>query len=335
MELKDLKYFRTIAQCGTFSKAAAHLRVAQPALSRKIQKLEHNLGLQLLRRTARGVSPTEAGQILLQRAIAFEHELDEIRHEMARYAERATGTVRVAVQSPLSQLIVTDLVRAYQASHPGVTLELSEGFSGDLIDGLLNERFDLALADTPSHPHADLTYDQLWIEALHLVGPAGGEIGRRFGRGPVALPDLADLPVIMPGQRHGIRRLVDAAFERQHMRFRPVLEVNGAHMILQLVRSGFGYTLLSNHIIYQPIASGEVEAVSVRPMIRRTMSVITRTALLDDSRVAPLRQIVMDLAPGLAKQKQFGPAALYCGTAMPDGHGPKPAPALAAARLNA
>ena len=91
MDLKDLKYFRTIAECGSISKAAAHLRVAQPAVSRKILKLEHDLGVQLLRRTSRGVTPTEAGQVLLQRSIDLERSIDETRREVARYAERPTG----------------------------------------------------------------------------------------------------------------------------------------------------------------------------------------------------------------------------------------------------
>lgn len=150
VDIKDLRYFSVIAECGSFSKAAAHLRIAQPALSRKIQKLEHALGVKLLRRGARGVTTTDAGQMLLQRAMKFEHDFDEMRYEMARYAERATGMLRVAVQSPLSLVMAPELLRAYRPAHPGVTLELTEGFSGDLVDGLLNERIDIAVVDTPT-----------------------------------------------------------------------------------------------------------------------------------------------------------------------------------------
>jgi DNA-binding transcriptional LysR family regulator len=77
VDLKGLRYFRAIAERGTFSKAAAHLRVAQPALSRQIQKLEHDLGVQLLQRTARGVMPTEAGRLLLDRTRQLEQGLEE------------------------------------------------------------------------------------------------------------------------------------------------------------------------------------------------------------------------------------------------------------------
>ncbi len=337
MDLKDLKYFRTIAECGTFSKAAAHLRVAQPALSRKIQKLEHSLGVQLLKRTARGVTPTEAGYAMLQRSARFQAELDELQREIARYSERTTGVVRVAFQAPLSLIMAPLLLKEYRAAYPDVVLELTEGFSGDLIDGLLNERIDLAVADTPSHLHADLNDCQLWVETLQLVGPGGGRVIEQFGPGPLPVRDLANIPLIMPSRRYAIRRLVDAAFERQRLKFKPAIEANGAMMILQLVKAGFGYTLMPSNSIYPWTANGELEAIGVRPAIRRTMSVVTRTALLDDPRVAPLRELVRVVAPEIASQKRFGPAALYLGKesepptpAMPRRHGPQSAKALVA-----
>ena len=333
MDVKDLRYFSTVAECGSFSKAAAHLRIAQPALSRKIQKLEHALGVKLLRRGARGVTTTDAGQTLLQRATKFEHDLDEMRYEMARYAERATGLLRVAVQSPLSLIMAPELLRAYRPANPGVTLELTEGFSGDLVDGLLNERLDIAVVDTPTHPHADLSCAKLWVESLQLVGPVGGMISTWSGKGPVPLRSLTDLPIIMPSQRHAIRVLVDAAFERQHLRFRPAMEANGALMILQLVKSGFGYTLMPANRAYPWVNRGELEAIDLRPAVRRTMSIVTRTALLEDPRVALLRKLVISLAPKIEARTRLGPDVLYMdGSAeplMPVPHGALTAEALA------
>jgi DNA-binding transcriptional LysR family regulator len=96
VDLKDLKYFRAIAECGTFSKAAAHLRVAQPALSRKIQKLENDLGVQLLQRTARGVTATEAGRVLLGRTQELEQALEDIRREVT--VSRSARPARCALR---------------------------------------------------------------------------------------------------------------------------------------------------------------------------------------------------------------------------------------------
>lgn len=313
MDLKELRYFRTIAQCGTLSKAAAHLRVAQPALSRQIQKLEHDLGVELLRRTSRGVMPTEAGQVLLQRTVQFEYEIDEIRREVTRSADRATGVLRVAIQSSLSLVMVPELVTAYRTACPRVALELTEGFSGDLIDGLLETRFDVAIADAPSHSHTDLKCVPLWVETLQLVLPAGGAPAARLGSGPVSFQELAKLAIIMPSQRYAIRRLADAAFERHHLKFQPVLEANGPAMIFELVKAGLGFTLMPSGGSYPWIASGELEAIAIRPPIRRTISVVTRTALLNERAVASFQALVKAIAQRIVGSKRFGPAALYLG----------------------
>jgi LysR family transcriptional regulator, nitrogen assimilation regulatory protein len=310
MDLKELRYFRAIAECGTFSKAAAHLRIAQPALSRQIQKLEHGLGVQLLQRTARGVMPTEAGRLLLDRTRQLEQGLEETRHELARYAEAPTGALRVAVQSPLSQIMVPQLLRVLRAAHPGVVLELTEGFSGDLIDGMLDGQLDVAIVDTPTHPHADLKSTPLWVETLQLVCPGSDPLA---DRPVITVTELAALPIILPCRKHAIRRLVDTAFERQHLRLQPAIEANGAMMIFELVKAGFGYTLMPSSGHHPWVVSGELRPVEVRPAIRRTISLVTRAALHEHRLVSSFSTLVKDLAPGIAGLQRLGPARLYLG----------------------
>jgi LysR family transcriptional regulator, nitrogen assimilation regulatory protein len=323
VDLKDLKYFRAIAECGTFSKAAAHLRIAQPALSRKIQKLEHDLGVQLLQRNARGVTATEAGRVLLGRAQELEQALEDTRREVTSYAEWPTGALRIAVQSPLSQIIVPDLVRAYRTVYPGMVLELTEGFSGDLIDSLLERQLDVAIVDAPSHPHADLKCTPLWVETLQLVCPSGDAIAERIGAGPISWPELAKLPIIMPCRKHAIRRLVDVAFERQRLKFQPAIEANGAMMIFELVKEGLGYTLMPSSGHYPWVVGGQLRTIEVHPAIRRTISLVTRGSLQDGRPVAMFRTLVQNIAPRIAGMQRLGPASLYMGdaAAMPDGHG--------------
>lgn len=320
MDFKDLRYFRVVAQCGTFSKAAASLRVAQPALSRQVQKLEHRLGVELLRRSTRGVTLTEAGQALLRRIVQFEAEFEETRLEMAQFADRPAGSLRVAVQSSMSIVMVPELVKRYRASHPEVALELTEGFSGDLIDALLEKRIDVAVVDAPSHPHADLDCSPLWIEALQLVFPSNHADAARLAARPATIQDLAELPIIMPGRRYAIRRLVDAAFERQRMTFKPTFEANGPLMIYALVRAGLGLTLMPPGASFPWIASGELQAVGTRPSIRRTVSVIAQASMLKEQKVASFRKLVKSMAPKIAKTQRFGHAALYLTDGMqPDG----------------
>src|SRR6201993_3146737 len=136
MELRELRYFRTVVESGSFSKAAVKLMVAQPSLSRQIQALEHELGMPLLRRNARGVSPTEAGKVLLERTLRLEENMDGIQRTFATLAKRVTGILRVAVQAPVSFVLLPELVRSYRARYPDARLELVEGFRGSIITTL-------------------------------------------------------------------------------------------------------------------------------------------------------------------------------------------------------
>ena len=127
MELKELRYFRKVAEFGTLSKAATYLHIAQPALSRHMQKLEHEFGVELLKRTSRGVMATRAGQVLLERTLHLREEMEEIHREVSRFAKQPRGVLRVALGYPLAVLMVPRLVKAYKARCPEVALHFVQG----------------------------------------------------------------------------------------------------------------------------------------------------------------------------------------------------------------
>lgn len=311
MDLKELRYFRAIVECGTLTKASAYLRVAQPALSRQIRKLEHDLGVELLRRTSRGVTPTPAGVALLQRTVNLEHELDVARREVSGFAKRVTGNLHLAVQYPVSTLVMPEIVKAYSRQYPDVALHVVDGVSRSITDGLLSEAIDMAIVDTPSHEHVDLTVFPLWVESLRLVGPRSATFSPLFKRGTATIADVAELSIIIPSKNHAVRRLTEAAFARNHLPFRPAIEADGALMICEMIKAGLGYTLMPPCTYYQMLQQGDLAAIEVRPTIRRVISLVMRTVLLADNMAAPLIELIKQAAPRLAATEQFGPAMLW------------------------
>ena len=124
-DLDDLVAFLAVVRERSFTKAAAGLRVAQPALSKTIRDLEARLGVRLLNRTTRSVSPTEAGERLF-RAIApdFEHvraELDALN----AYRDKPIGTVRVSVGEHAARTVLWPKLPKFAREHPSVKVELS------------------------------------------------------------------------------------------------------------------------------------------------------------------------------------------------------------------
>ncbi len=282
MGIKELRYFRAVVDLGTFSKAAAHLRIAQPALSRHIQRLEEELGVTLLQRTAKGVFPTAAGARLLERARELEDVLDITRREMSGFATDVTGSLRVGIQHPHSLAMGPSLVARFRDTFPSVSLYVLDGFNGDLLDRLLNKQIDVAIVQSPSHPHTELKESPLWQERIHLVGPASAAASPLFTASYASIGDLVGLPIIMASQKHALRRLIDAAFLQQHRRFRPAIEADGSLMIFEMVKAGLGYTLMPSSGCHKLVTNGALATVVIHPPILRTMSLIARTDLLTE-----------------------------------------------------
>jgi len=311
MELRELRYFRTVVESGSFSKAAVKLMVAQPSLSRQIRALEHELGMPLLRRNARGVSPTEAGKVLLERALRLEENMDGIRRAFATLAKRVTGTLRVAVQAPVSFVLLPELVKNYRARYPDVQLELVEGFAGYVIEKLLAGVIDVAIVDIPGTPFAELNVTPFWVETFSLFGWMDAPAVQPDRTMPVTLADSAELPLIAPGKSHAVRHLLEAAFERRSLKFRPVLEATGVLMVLELVRAGLGYTLMPASVFRPYSAFSELRSAEIDPVIRRTISITVRASVAEDRAVSSFREMALELIPELTKTTRIGPVAIY------------------------
>jgi DNA-binding transcriptional LysR family regulator len=311
MELRELRYFRTVVESGSFSKAAVKLMVAQPSLSRQIRALEEKLGMPLLRRNARGVSPTEAGKVLLERTLRLEEDIDGIQRTFATMAKCVTGMLRVAVQAPVSSVLLPELVRNYRARYPDVHLELVEGFSGDVIEKLLAGLIDVAIVDIPSTPFAELNVTPIWVETFSLFGWIDAPAVQPDRTMPVTLADIAELPLIAPSSRHAARHLLEEAFERRSLKFRPVLEANGVLMIFELVRAGLGYTVMPASAFRPYNAHSELRSAEIEPVIRRTISITVRASVAEDRAVSSFREMALELLPELTKTTRFGPVAIY------------------------
>ena len=304
MDLRGLMYYRTVVELGTISKAAAYLRIAQPALSRQIQKLEHMLRVPLLQRTSKGVIPTQAGALLLERTARLESDLAEVCREVTSTAQEVVGSLHVAVQAPFSTMLIPDLVKDYIEEHPAVTLHLRDGYSADVNEALLEERLDLAVTDAPSHLSRKLTITPLWIESLHLFGPASAANSGLFQEHPVALADAVMLPLILPSPRYAIRRLVDAALAREQFKPKLVVEADGPAMIFAMVRRGLGYTLMPGFGLAAALEGVKFSAVETIPSIDRPVSILTRTAVQHERKVATFTRLFKAAAQDFLNREQ-------------------------------
>jgi len=166
MDLKQLRTFRAVAELGSLSKAADRLRAAQPALSRHIKLLEHELRAELFTRNGRGMVLTEAGRLLLARTAGIVRQIDQIRDDIQSSGGPPSGRVVLGLVPTVSCVVSARLARRTVESYPGISLCIVESYSGHLIEWLHRGQMDLAVIYGPS---VDL---HLTVQALGRTGDA-------------------------------------------------------------------------------------------------------------------------------------------------------------------
>ncbi len=145
MELRHLRYFLAVAEALNFTKAAAQLRVAQPALSRRVQDLEDEIGVDLLKRSPRGVTLTAEGKLFLEKTRSLLKLAGESVEQVRALARGEYGELHIGYAPAPTVEILPPALAAYQKAFPAVRVVLHDLSEQELIDGLQNGRLELAM----------------------------------------------------------------------------------------------------------------------------------------------------------------------------------------------
>jgi LysR family tcuABC transcriptional regulator len=241
MDVKQLRYFVAIVDCGGFSQASRELNIAQPALSQQIARLEYEVGAPLFLRSSRGVTPTAKG-ITLHRQAKFILRQIEQAITMTREAEtQISGRVTLGLPPTTSAQIGVYLVERLNRRYPGIIVNLIEGLSGNLRNLAVAGDLDLAVLFTPSAvPSWEDT--EFLREELFLVYPWDRKL-LPDDVTSVTVRDLLDVPLILPSPQHGLRRRVDLEFERLNLTCNPVAEIDSLSILMQCLQRGMGATV--------------------------------------------------------------------------------------------
>jgi LysR family nitrogen assimilation transcriptional regulator len=267
MDVPQLKTLIHVAELGSLSKAADRLKIAQPALSRQIRLLEAELGVALFRRHGRGMVITDAGREVLDHAARIMEELDAIRGSVADGGASLRGAVKIGTTPTVASIATVPLVARIRQHHPQLSIRLASAFSGYLLDWVQRGELDVAVSYDPQ-PMKSLRIVPVMEEDLMLVST--GERGDLAS--PMPFARLAPEPLILPSPRHGLRRIMDDCARRAGIVLAPGIEADTFEIMVDLVRGGFGLTVLPLAPIYHLVESGALRATPiVDPAPRRTI----------------------------------------------------------------
>lgn len=236
MELRQLRYLVRTVELGSISQAALDLGVAQSAVSLQIQRLEGELASRLLQRTSSGVVPTDAGIAFLSHAQLALRHVDEA--VLAAKQSRLSGVVGLGLAPTTAAVLGVPLLQAMQQQYPDIRIHLVEGMSGHLGQMLNAREIDLAVLFGAEQARR-WTVQPLLDERLFFV--CGAQHG--IEQLPTTLAAIGDTPLVLPTHRHGLRRVIDAAFGSLNQQPNIVAEVDSLTVLMDMLAAGMAASL--------------------------------------------------------------------------------------------
>ena len=242
MDFQQLRYFVTVADEASFSRAAARLGVAQPSLSQQMKKLEAEVGRPLLDRLPPRVVPTQAGERLLTRARQFLAAVADARRQMGESDGAVAGPLVVGAIPTIAPFVLPRVLRAMSAAHPAVQLRVVEDVTARLVEMVERGELDVAVlsgVDGARTLHAE----KLAEEPLRLLVPADHRLARRRRRS-ASWADLERERFLVLHEMHCLSGQVSRVCER--VRLRPPVVMRGAHLftIAAMVSAGLGVSVV-------------------------------------------------------------------------------------------
>ncbi len=275
METRALRYFQTVAECGSYSRGAELLRISQPAVSRQIGKLEDEVGAKLFKRHGHGVSLTSAGQVLLERCQAVLRDLEQTKQDIRSGAQGPSGTIAFAVPPAAAHFLVPALVERFTARYPAIFLKLVGGFSSHIHEWLVRGQVDISCLHDPL-PQKGFEITPLLQEEVFLVGRPGD---RLLDRAQIRIADLSEVPLIVPSRPNASRRLLDSWVARTGVTLNIRAEADDHSIIRAMIRAGIGYTLLTQGAFELDRQNGTVAAVRFRPRAYWPLAIVRATGM--------------------------------------------------------
>ena len=266
MDLRQLRYFLTVAEELSFTRAAARLNISQPPLSQQIAQLEAELETKLFSRTSRRVELTAAGQELQVQARALLDQAGRARLQVKAIGAGRRGKIEIGATGTILRGNLAVWLAAYRRHAPDVRTVIYEQAPALQVQGVLEHRTDISFNRSIAR-HPDLESTLAWPEAISVILPRGHRLA---ARAQVALTDLAEDEHVMlhPDSSEFARYLQQSCVEAGFLP-RISQQVVDSQSIPSLIAAGFGVSLVpasaeaftSDEVLFRPVVPALVADV--------------------------------------------------------------------------
>ncbi|TCP25969.1 DNA-binding transcriptional LysR family regulator [Scopulibacillus darangshiensis] len=249
MELKQLKYFKTIVEAGNISKAAELLYMAQPPLSQQLKRLEKELDAVLIHRRTRQWELTEAGRALYKHAGYMLQKTADIKEEIQEINQGMRGNLTIGVSTSCISYLPKS-IKTFRATHPNVYLKIWEGDSYYLEELLSDGKIEVALMLLPKQLEE---YELIQLQKEPFVAAVPKSLGEQFTEEVIGLKQIAEYPFLMLAPMEGYSMYEDIIHHFHKSKLAPdiVMECKDISILLALVASGVGISIIPKSEIHE------------------------------------------------------------------------------------
>jgi DNA-binding transcriptional LysR family regulator len=308
LKLRELRILMAVARAGSMGKAAAHLALSQPAVSKAIAEMEHTLGVALLDRTPHGVEPTLYGRALLKWAAAVFDDLRQGVREIESLADPAAGEVRVGSHEVMSAGLLPAVIDRLSRQYPRLVFTVRQAATIPLLyDDLRERRVDFIFGRmmVPIE-HEDMNAEVLFADPLVIVAGSRSKWLRCRTIDPAA---LVDDPWCLPPDDLPISPFVAEAFRSRGLKVpQNVVRSNSPHLSYAMVRTGRFLAVAPSSTVQLSGARLGLKPLPVKFLIQPgPIGIVT----LKGRTISPVAQRFIDCARKFVKSLEKGKKSTF------------------------
>ena len=250
----SLRYLMSVARNGSIRAASNELNIAQSAVSRRLQALEHQIGTPLFERKPRGVALTEAGELLYSYCLNSTFAIERLYSEIDELKGLRRGRVRLAAMESVVTSALSSAIHSFRTKHPHINFNVDILTSDKILEVVREGDVDFGLTfggDFSDEIHVVYHSDERLYVAMRPDHP----LARKKS---IAVHELASLPIALTPPKSSSRMVFDRGCAKAGLSLKPTLETNSVELMHQFALAGTGVTFMLRHAGIASVRNGEL-----------------------------------------------------------------------------
>jgi len=259
MIVETLKVFVHVIEQKNFTRAAELLHLSQPAVSLQIQNLESEFGTKLVHRSSKLVKPTEAGEILYERAKKILHLYEEAKQEVDLLHNTVKGALKIGASFTIGEYVLPRVLAEYATQYPHVEIEVKIANTDEITQAVRANQIDVALIE--GEIDAEIHVEPFMSDEMVLIVPPNHPVLKQKN---VSIDHLQDQIWIFRESGSGTRKYSDHFIQEFGLRVKRSFVFSSSQGVKEAVAAGLGIALVSRWIVRKELQTGDIATLQVK-----------------------------------------------------------------------